>query len=405
MRIAFAVLAVVVTAAVVYACGGGDGEVPAQRVQRPVLTGTAADIPVLERAVRSGRDDLRTDLAQAYLQRVRETADPSNYAKASKALGTPRTANAFATAAQIAAAKHEFSKALQLAGRAGTAGEPIKVDALVELGRLDEAERVLQAMIDRRPNLAGYARVSYVRELHGDLDGAVEAMRLAIAAGGPSAENGAYVTAVLGELERRRGRLRAARGAFEQALALVPTSPEAQLGLARLDAQRGRLGPAIERLRRLVARRPDLDALIALGEAERAAGKPAQRTFERVAAKRATITQVNADSALSLVAYEADYGDPRQAVQLARFAYAQAPSTKSADALGWALTRAGEPDEGRRYAREALRDGAVDPLWLAHAGLAERAAGGDGRRELRRALAHGLDGYPGAARKVRRALA
>ena len=41
-------------------------------------------------------------------------------------------------------------------------------------------------MIDRRPNLAGYARVSYVRELRGDLPGAVEAMRLAVAAGGPA---------------------------------------------------------------------------------------------------------------------------------------------------------------------------------------------------------------------------
>jgi len=405
MKRAFVVIAAALVAAAA-AVLASRGEAPAQPpVERPVLTGTSADVPVLERAVRGGRGDLRTDLAQAYLQRVRETEDPSDYDRASKALGTPRTANAFGTAAQIAAAKHEFSKALTLATRAGTTGDPIRVDALVELGRLDEAERVLQGMLDRRPNLAGYARASYLRELHGDLDGAVEAMRLAIAAGGPSAENSAFVTVLLGELERRRGHLRASRGAYERVLALVPANPEAQLGLARLDAQRGRLAPAIDRLRRLVGRKPRFDYLIALGEAELAAGKPAQRTFERVAAKRRTLTQLNADTALQLAAYEADHGDPREAVRFARFGYAQAPSTKSADALGWALTRAGEPNAGRRYTREALSNGAVDPLWLAHAGLTEIAAGGDGRRQLRQALAHGLDGYPWQAQRVRRALA
>ena len=90
-------------------------------------------------------------------------------------------------------------------------------------------------MVDRKPNLAGYARVSYLRELHGDLTGAVEAMRLAVAAGGPAAENVAYVGALLGELERRRGRRAAARRAFQQALARRPGHPGAEAGLARLE--------------------------------------------------------------------------------------------------------------------------------------------------------------------------
>ena len=101
---------------------------------------------------------------------------------------------------------------MKLGARAGNDGAAIRVDALVELGRYDAARAELQAMVDRRPNLSGYARVSYLRELHGDLDGAVEAMRLAVDAGGPAAENGAYVSTLLGELERRRGRPRRPRG-------------------------------------------------------------------------------------------------------------------------------------------------------------------------------------------------
>ena len=82
----------------------------------------------------------------------------------------------------------------------------VLVDALVELGRYRAAGRALQAMVDRKPDLASYARVSYFRELHGDLDGAVGAMRLAASAGGDAPENVAYVQTLLGGLELQRGR-------------------------------------------------------------------------------------------------------------------------------------------------------------------------------------------------------
>ena len=80
-------------------------------------------------------------------------------------------------------------------------------------------------MVDRKPNLAGYARVSYLRELHGDLDGAVERDAPRGRRRRPRAENSAYVCALLGELERRRGRPAAARRAFRRALAAVPGHP------------------------------------------------------------------------------------------------------------------------------------------------------------------------------------
>ena len=82
---------------------------------------------------------------------------------------------------------------------------------------------------------------------------------------------------------------------------------------------------------------------------------------------------VNSDAELAL--FEADHGDRARAVRLARRAWAAAPGVRSADALGWALTRAGRPREGVKWAARARRLGSADPLFAFHAGVAARAAG------------------------------
>jgi tetratricopeptide (TPR) repeat protein len=383
--------------------GGGAPAPP--RASFPVLTGTTADIPALQRAVRRAPDrpELRASLADAYLQRVRETGDPSFYARAQGILAPARrTPEVLATLGTLALARHDFRGALPLGERAGAYGAAIRVDALVELGRYRDATRELQRMVDRKPNLAAYARISYLRELHGDLAGAASAMRLALAAGGPAQENTAYVSALLGELERRRGRPAAARRAFERALAAVPDHPEAEAGLARLDG-------GIARRRSVADRLPLPEHVIALGEAELAAGRTAagRRDLALVGAEQKLLRAAGVDTDVELAIFEADHGDPRRAVVLARRAWAQAPSVRAADALGWSLTRDGDPREGLRWAHRALRLGTVDPLFREHAGISALAAGrrAEGRRQLRTAFAHGLDGWPWQARRARRALA
>jgi uncharacterized membrane-anchored protein len=79
---------------------------------------------------------------------------------------------------------------------------------------------------------------------------------------------------------------------------------------------------------------------------------------------------------------------------------------RSADALGWALTRAGRPREGVALARRALALGSRDPLFLLHAGLAARGAGdrAAARRWLARALADNPRFSPLWAPRARRAL-
>jgi hypothetical protein len=100
---------------------------------------------------------------------------------------------------------------------------------------------------------------------------------------------------------------------------------------------------------------------------------------------------VNTDVELAL--FEADHGSPQRGLALARRAWAAAPSVRSADALGRALTRAGHPAEGLRWAQRALRLGSRDANYLLHAGLAARAAG---RSDLARGWLADASGRRGA---------
>jgi pentatricopeptide repeat protein len=358
-------------------------------------------------------------LGDAYLQNVRERGDASFYAAAEgaykRALAlTPHNAGALAGMGSLALARHDFHAALRL-GREAQAAAPgvtriygVIVDALVELGRYDEAEQTLQRMVDLKPNLSSYARVSYFRELHGNLRGAVQAMRLAVSAGGDAPENVAYVQTLLGHLLFERGDLRGALRSYRLALFRYPRYVPASAGVARVEAARGDVRAAIARYRRVVTRLPLPEYVIALGETELAAGKraAARRDLALVRVEERLLQRNGVNTDVDLALYEANHGDPRRAVELAKAAYAAAPSVRSADALGWALTRAGRAGEGLVRAREALRLGSQDPSFLYHAGVSAQLAGRrpEARSSLSRALARNPRFSPLYAPRARRAL-
>lgn len=335
-------------------------------------------------------------LGDAYYQRARETADPSYYSRAEEAYdtalaGDPRDATATVGAGTLALARHDFAAGLALGRRAHAIApdlvRPYAViaDAQIELGRYGAAARSLERFVALKPTLAAYSRVSYFRELHGDLDGAVAAMRLAVSAGGGSPENLAYVSSLLGKLEVDRGNYGAAEHAYREALAAVPGFPAAAAGLARVDAAEGRLESAIDRYREVVERQPLPEYMIGLAEAEIAAGRtPAARrdlALVGVEARLLRSAGVNVDVELAL--YEADHGDPRRAVALGATAWDRAPSVRSADAYAWALHSAGRDGAAQRMSNQAMRLGSRDPYFLYHAGTIAAAAGNAERaREL-----------------------
>ena len=154
-------------------------------------------------------------LGDAYLSRARESGDPGFYSRAERAFDValrrdPRDVAGLVGAGTLAGLRHDFGTQLRL-GKAALKAAPelarpltVIADAQIELGRYDEAGQTIQRLVDLKPALASYARVSYFRELHGDVDGAVAAMRLAVSAGG-SPEGTAYVQTLLGDLELAAG--------------------------------------------------------------------------------------------------------------------------------------------------------------------------------------------------------
>jgi tetratricopeptide (TPR) repeat protein len=382
---------------------------------------TDARISSLQAAVGAQPRDPRgyAGLAQAYLQKVRETGDASFYARAGAVLRTalrlnPRSPDAVVVAGSLALARHDFAGGLQLAERARRLAPDLAspyavlVDSLIELGRYHEAGRALQRWVDIKPTLSSYARVSYWRELHGDIPGAIDAMRAAISAGGDVAENGAYVQTLLGNLELQRGRASVAQHAYSAALARFAGYVPAQAGLAKVDAARGELASSIRRWQRVVQRLPLPEYVIALGETELAAGRAAaaRRDIALVGAEQRLLAANGVDTDVELAGFEASHGSPSRAVVLARRAFAAAPSVRAADALGWAATRAGRPVEGLRYAQRALGLGSADPMFLYPTAVAARGADRPqlARRWLTRALAGNPRFSPLYAPKARRML-
>lgn len=308
------------------------------------------------------------ELAVREVEGVRLGGDPSGYVRADQAVDRARglddgNPTALRAGAVLANARHDFEKALELAqasveaNPAAPAGYGPLVDALVELGRYDDATEAAQAMVDRRPNLASYARVAYLRELRGDLPGAVEAMTAAQRAAGGPADN-SFTTLQLGELAWQQGQLDDAERLYRRAEQLDPRNLAAGAGTARVTAARGDLPGAIAKLQPLVTTQPQPGLLIELSDLQVAAGRAddAARTDALLDAQRRLFEANGVDLDLELAVHSADRrANLERGLAQARDAHRRRPSVFAADALAWQLMANGKPKEAVRYADEALR--------------------------------------------------
>jgi len=406
-----------VTAAAVLALGGvfrsqtapaaDGGALPtavAEELQKGFAAGdTAAEIAGLQGELRGDPANVKAlaTLGLAYEQRVRETGDPTYYAKAQGVLRqalalAPRDLIATAGLGQLALARHRFRTALALGRRARrisptTAGVyGVLGDAQLELGRYHEAFRSFDRMAALKPSVASYARISYARELLGRVGAAEQAMRLAASAAVGEREAAVWTHVQLGLLYLGHARPQRALRELNVALVLDPDYYVALDGMAQVQAALGHLGAAIRYEHAAVDRVPLPQQVGFLGDLYRATGRrtEARREYALIGVIERLLAVNGVRNDLDIALFDTDHGRSLpHALALARKGYAERPSVFGDDVLGWALARNGKCRQALAYSNRSLRLGTRDALKLFHRGYIAACLHRDAARWYRRALA------------------
>lgn len=196
----------------------------------------------------SANSESHTDLAWAYIKRARETSDAQFYRSAENAIQTalkmsPDNFEAQKAICAILLARGEYFKALDLARNLNKrTPDDVLVygfiaDASIALGKIDEAEKAAQWMLDLRPgNVPGMLRGAELRRIFGDPEGALDWLGQAYRRVSPEeTEERAYILTRISEVQISNHNVKAAITAAEQSLKLFPDYP---LGRRQLERAR-----------------------------------------------------------------------------------------------------------------------------------------------------------------------
>ncbi|MFF9774797.1 tetratricopeptide repeat protein [Streptomyces sp. NPDC013978] len=357
-------------------------------------------------------------LGLAYVEQARVKGDPSRYPQAEKALERslelrPDNDPALAGLAALAAARHDFEDALRYADKAlkqnpySERALCSRVDALVELGRYDDALEAVRLADTRRPGIPVFTRYAYVYELRGDVKTARRVLEQALDSAATRGDI-AYVATQLGQLAWKQGDYKTALDHYARALGADDTYLPALEGRARAQAASGDSAEAIRGLEQVVSSYPLPGPLVVLGELYEAKGErtKAGDQYALVDAYTAIARSngVNADLDTALAA--ADHGDTKAALRAAEAEWKRRETVHTADALAWALHVNGRDEEALPYARRATATGYKDATFLYHRGMVEYAAGDkkDARASLKAALDLNTGFSPLGAAKARKTL-
>ena len=246
-------------------------------------------------------------------------------------------------------------------------------DVLMEQGHLTEAVTAYQSMIDLRPDLQSYTRVAHMRWLKGDLDGAIEVMRMAVTSGSPcDAEATAWAYTRLGNYELQAGDTEMATKSAKVASQFARNYAAAFLLRGRILLAQGKVEDAVDSLQHAAALTLLPEYEWTLADSLREAGKP--QAAEEIESRLIRDGAINDPRTFSL--YLATRGQQvPEALQLARDELNTRADVFTIDALAWALNANGRVPEALEYSRQALSEGTQDARLFYHAGCIALAAG------------------------------
>ena len=274
------------------------------------------------------------DDAFALARKARDTADGTYYTRAEQLVApllgeNPEHFEALKVRTWTLLGRHRFQEALELARKLNQRMPDdlqvygFIVDACMELGLYKEAEHAAQWMLDLRPgNAAALTRAAYLREIFGDLDGALDFMRQSFARTRPE-ETGdrAWLLTHIAHLLIEKRDYANAEKMLNEALRLYPNYHYALASLAKAKAAQGEHTAAAALYRKRYEAAPHPENLFDLGTALSAAGEleAAKKVFaEFEAAARAEMDgpdNANRELALYYTDYARNYTEALRIIQ------------------------------------------------------------------------------------------
>ncbi len=274
----------------------------------------------------------------------------------------------------------------------------ILVDGNVEMGNYDSALACAQIMMNIRPDLRSYARVAYLREIHGDNNGAIKAMKKAIAAGAPGDEATEWSRIQIGHLYENIGDLKNAEMNYQIALNERPGYIYALAGLAHLAFATKDYSKAINYYEQAAKDANDGAFKEELATAYFLAGqkeKAIKLTNEVINELSKNAKAANADESIGHYAdKELAYAylainNYDKAIEHALLEYNRRPKNIEVnETVAWVYYKKGETSKSLPYIKVALITNSKNPTLLCRAGLifAKNGDESNGKKYIQAAL-------------------
>jgi tetratricopeptide (TPR) repeat protein len=336
-------------------------------------------------------------LAAVYIKKARETGDFSLNAKAETAIDkalqiAPADASANKLKASLHLTFHRFREALELATKLQKENPKdsfvygVLTDANAELGNYNEAVEAAQKMVDLKPNMTSYARVAHVRSLHGDTDGAIEAMKTAARIADPQErEVQSWCLVRIGDELWRTGKFAEAERIYDEALGNFPNYHLAIAGKGRARAAQNDLEGAVKLLTEANNRVPNVETAILLGDVYAKIGdaEKSRQQYELVEIIERRLG-VNNDQKRLAVLWADQNIKLDEALEITKREYETRKDIYTADALAWTLYKEGQLKEAKTAIDAAMRLKTKDALFFYHAGMIAKDSGD--KKEARKML-------------------
>jgi len=128
-------------------------------------------------------------------------------------------------------------------------------------------------MISIKPDIRSYSRVSYLREIHGDVEGSIEAMTMAVKSGYPGYEETAWAMLTLGDIYKEYGQLDNALKVYKEILTMRPDYPFAVGAIGDVQILQGKEKEGEATLKEAMNIIPEVGFYISLAELYKKQGR------------------------------------------------------------------------------------------------------------------------------------